>query len=304
MNEKEIIAFWPITFAALGDNSLIAGSPNRMEKRFLFCDGHERFYIAEGYPVRKMQFQIRQNRLLEYFAENHLPGIHPFCRTLSGDHGVLIGELFWQIKPFVPAENISRQALSGKAEYGLLWADFLLQLKSLVEKSDQLPAMPNSPFYMANFLPELQCFAERKMPYITGRLQKFEQALAPFFKWERKAESMFAHGDFHPGNILTGNGGIRAVIDWEFAGFKFPGYDMALLTGCLAMDHPDNLASPSVRAFLSQLHSNDFISPEAWDLLPQMVAATRMGWLGEWLLLEDEALVRQEMELLSILLEK
>ena len=34
-----------------------------------------------------------------------------------------------------------------------------------------------------------------------------------------------------------------------------------------------------------------------------MIAATRLGWLGEWLTLEDKALVAQELELISILLD-
>ena len=83
---------------------------------------------------------------------------------------------------------------------------------------------------------------------------------------------------------------------------KFPGYDMALLIGCLAMDHPDNLSSPVVRALQDTLYKNSFMPDEAWEHLSEMIAATRMGWLGEWLLLDDEELVRQELELISILL--
>ena len=302
MNEKEIVAFWPITFDGCGDSSLITGSPNRMERRFIFHDTTGRSYIAEGYVPAKKTFQIRQNRLLEFFAGNQLAEIHPFYRTNSGGHGADIDGLFWQIRPYIPAENILRHTLGERSDYGILWGNFLLQMKSVIEKSPDLPPMFNPPFYMANQLPKLLQFAERKMPAITGRIREFERLLSPFFKWERKAESMFAHGDFHPGNILTGGNRIQVVIDWEFAGFKVPGYDMALMIGCLAMDHPDNLASPAVKAFQDTLYKNDFMEQEAWEYLPQMIAATRLGWLGEWLLLDDEALVYQEIALLSLLL--
>ena len=87
-NVQEILAHWPVIFSGFGDNSLIAGSPNRTENRFLFHDEEGIFYIAEGYSPRKQQYQIRQNRLLEFLAENLVPGIHPFYRTLSGEHGV------------------------------------------------------------------------------------------------------------------------------------------------------------------------------------------------------------------------
>ncbi len=304
MKEKEIISFWELSFSAVGENSLITGSPNRTETRFLFSDNDGRAYIAEGYNAGKKTPQIRQNMLLEFLKEKSLPGIHPFYRTRTGEHGVDFDGLFWQIRPYIPAENIPRPLLAERREYGILWAEFLLQMKNIIAGADDPPPMPNPPFYMTNFLPQLYTFAERKMPSITGKLQEFERLLAPFFRWERRAEGMFAHGDFHPGNILLGNGTIRAVIDWEFAGVKFPGYDMALLIGCLAMDHPKNLNSPAVRAFQDTLCNNNYIPDEAWEHLPLLIAATRLGWLGEWLLLDDEALVLQEMALLSILLEK
>ncbi|MBO5307704.1 MAG: hypothetical protein J6C40_06845 [Lentisphaeria bacterium] len=78
---------------------------------------------------------------------------------------------------------------------------------------------------------------------------------------------------------------------------------MALLIGCLAMDHPDNLFSPAVCALRNTLYANRYLPDDAWERLPQMIAATRLGWLGEWLTLEDKALVAQELELISILLD-
>ena len=303
MVEFDIVSFWDIAFAALGDRNLITGSPNRSERRFIFHDTAGCSYIAEGCSPGKKTFQIRQNTLLEFFVANHLPAIHPFYRTRSGEHGVMFNDLFWQIRPYIPAENIPRATLGEHANYGILWGDFLLQMKKVIDKSPDLPAMHNPPFYMANQLPKLLKFAEAKMPSITGHIREFERLLAPFFKWERKAESMFAHGDFHPGNILMGQGMIRVVIDWEFAGAKFPGYDMALLIGCLAMDHPDNLFSPAVCALRNTLYANRYLPDDTWERLPQMIAATRLGWLGEWLTLEDKALVAQELELISILLD-
>ena len=303
MKEKDIVAFWPVKFAGMREKSLITGSPNRSETRFIFSDPEDNFYIAEGYHLRKKQFQIRQNILLEFFAANSLTGIHPFYRTSSEEHGAETGGLFWQIRPYIPAESIPRTLYPEREEHGFLWADFLLQMKDIILSAKNLPTMPNTPFYMTNFLPQLYRLAERKMPAVVSDIQKFERLLAPFFRWERKTEGLFAHGDFHPGNILLGNGSIQAVIDWEFAGIKFPGYDMALLIGCLAMDHPDNLNSPAVRSLQNTLCCNNFIPDEAWDFLPQMIAATRLGWLGEWLSMDEEILVRQELALLSILLQ-
>ena len=302
MQAEKIISFWDINFAASGDKSLITGSPNRTETRFLFRDSSNVFYIAEGYNINKKNAQIRQNTLLEFLKDNHLGGIAPFYRTRTGEHGVQYENLFWQIRPYIPAEKVDRAELGSNENYGILWGNFLLQLKNLIAAGDPPPPMPNAPFYMANFLPRIMRFAAIKMPAITGKLREFEKILTPFFKWERTAGSMFAHGDFHPGNILTAGNKIQVVIDWEFAGLKFPGYDMALLIGCLGMDDPANFSSPAVIALQNTLYKNGYLPSSAWDLLPMLIAATRLGWLGEWLNLGEESLIYQELELLSILL--
>ena len=304
MREKEILSAWPIHFSSIGKKELITGSPNRTEERFLFRDEEGIYYIAEGYSESKKAFQIRQNLLLEFLAENHLWGIHPFYRTLSGEHGAEKDHLFWQVRPYIPAGGLPRNSLGKRKNLGIFYGEFLLQMKELIADAPAPPPMPNAPFYIANFLPKLENLAERKMPSIMGELRHFEEKLIPFLKWERKADGFFAHGDFHPGNILADDKGIRAVIDWEFAGIKFPGYDMALLIGCLGMDDPNNLSGETVKALQDTLYLNDFMEDEAWDLLPQQIAATRMGWLGEWLNLGENSLVEQELTLLSILLDE
>ncbi len=302
MNVSKISVFWDITFAGYGDSALITGSPNRTASRFLFQDNNGSLYIAEGYSLHKKNSQIRQNLLLEFLQNNQLVGIHPFYRTRNSEHGVQYNDLFWQIRPYIPAGNIPRTTLGDHADHGALWGEFLLQFKKLCDIRSALPPLPNAPFYMINFLPQLYNLAAVKMPDIRSKLQEFERRLAPFFRWERTANCMVAHGDFHPGNILMEPDRIKAVIDWEFAGTKFPGYDMALLLGCLGMDHPKNLSSPAVVALQNKLYAADYLPPEAWELLPQLIAATRLGWLGEWLDLNEKALIEQEIEFISFLL--
>ena len=56
MNEKELLSFWHISFDRKGDHALIAGSPNRMEKRFLFHDEKGVSYIAEGFRREKREY--------------------------------------------------------------------------------------------------------------------------------------------------------------------------------------------------------------------------------------------------------
>ena len=303
MKEKELLANWNITFSGFGNNHLITGSPNRTESRFLFYDTVNTFYIAEGYPLHKKNTQIRQSQMLDYLKEHALTEIHPFYKTISSEYGVQSEQLFWQIRPYIPANTTPRIELGKRGDFGCLWGDFLLRMKDVIASASTPPPMPNPPFFIGDFLPRLSSLAERKMPFIIDRLQNIKQKLIPFLKWERKVEFEFAHGDYHPGNILMGDDRINAVIDWEFSGAKFPGYDMALLIGCLAMDHPDNLSSPAVCEFQNILYRNGYLQDDVWENLPSMIAATRLGWLGEWLNMEEESLVMQELELLSILLD-
>ena len=90
-NVQEILSHWPVIFSGFGDNSLIAGSPNRTENRFLFHDEEGIFYIAEGYSPRKQQYQIQQNRLLEFLAENLVPGIR--CVLHRSSQNSLFGQV-------------------------------------------------------------------------------------------------------------------------------------------------------------------------------------------------------------------
>jgi hypothetical protein len=81
---------------------------------------------------------------------------------------------------------------------------------------------------------------------------------------------------------------------------KFPGYDMCLMLGCLGMDNPDNLASPLVKAFQDTLHAGEYMND--WSMLEEKIAATRLGWLGEWLTLKDTELIKRELQFIDYLL--
>ena len=82
----------------------------------------------------------------------------------------------------------------------------------------------------------------------------------PLFCWYTANKKEIAFFKFF---VLISNEKLNVVIDWEFTDLKFPWYDMAFLIGCLAMDHPDNLSSPAVRALQDTLYKNSFMPDEA-----------------------------------------
>ena len=113
---------------------------------------------------------------------------------------------------------------------------------------------------------------------------------------------MFAHGDFHPGNILVHENRLSAVIDWEFCGWKPAGYDLALLLGCLGMDNLRWLSEGATVEMQNALYRQNYMPEKAWEMLPFSIAAVRLGWLGEWLDLGDQEMIKRELEFISFLL--
>ena len=300
MDDVKFFQNWNISFAARLPLTP-SGSPNRSVSRFVAQDRDGRKYIAEGFELRKKSRQIAQTRMLEHLQHRGLAGVFPYLRTSDQAPGVTAEGCFWQLRLWQEADTAAALHRREPEKFAGLCAAFLLKLRE-ISLQTTLPPPPNEKFSFGQYLPKLSGFAARKMAFLQPELQEICAGLDKFLNRETSLPAMFAHGDFHPGNILMSNGKIQAVIDWEFAGIKFPGYDMALLIGCLAMDDPDNLDSPAVRRLQDLLYRNEFMPDEAWEHLPQMIAATRLGWLGEWLSLDETALVKQEMELLAILL--
>jgi homoserine kinase type II len=112
----------------------------------------------------------------------------------------------------------------------------------------------------------------------------------------------FCHGDFHPLNIIWNKNRIKAVIDWEFTGFKPEIFDAANLVGCAGIEDPEGLGMPMVMAFIRELKNADIISPKGWDLFPEYILALRFAWLSEWLRKNDTEMLDLEARYMEILM--
>ncbi len=282
------------------DNVALNGSPNRTVTRFALEAAGRRF-IAEGFAASKQVKQARQLAALEFFQARGLPGIHPFLRTPDGAPGVADEKLFWQLRPYVDCDPLPREQLGVEADFARIWGDFLLALKRVGE-DPAVPELPNDRFFFAGYIPTLRDFVGRKLPEFQADLAEICEQLHPFLRLEFDYPAMLAHGDFHPGNLLLAHGEISAVIDWEFLGRKSAGYDLALLIGCLGMDDPAWLTGVTVRSLIHRLREADYLPEIAWEHLPELVVATRLGWLGEWVDLGERDLAAQEIALIRRIL--
>ena len=204
--------------------------------------------------------------------------------------------------PFADADPLPRRTLGYNAQYAGIWEDFLLQLDD-VSHDARLPRPPGERFLFSNYLPHLESFAKRRMPEVSAGLAEIRDALTPFFRAEPELPVMLAHGDFHPGNCLVKNGRISCVIDWEFVGWKTAGYDLALLTGCLGMDDPLWLTEGAAADMCRRMLASSRIPGAAKAFFPDLTAAIRLGWLGEWIDLDDRQTALDELRYIRLLLE-
>ena len=298
MNDTALFQHWNLNDVERCPDLTVSGSPNRSVARFVFRSGEGVRFIAEGFALSKKNKQITQNTLLEFLRANGMASVHPYLRTKSGSHGVESDSCFWQIRPWLPADEPDRDTLGDHTARAVLWADVLTQFKKIALLPG-LPPPPNPRFFFGNKLPSLERFMKQRMPSLRSAFCRVLRDLDDFLNREQDLPAALAHGDFHPGNILIRDGAVSAVIDWEFAGKKTAGYDLALLVGCLGRDRADWLYGEAVSCLRARLVKENYLEQPQWRYFPDLVAAIRLGWLGEWIDLEEEDLAAQELDFIN-----
>ena len=110
-------------------------------------------------------------------------------------------------------------------------ADFLIQLKA---ESAEVPDFSRSDtFSIKKYIKTLVGQIERHEPVLFLEIQPILAFLENrFMKAHDTIPAVFCHGDYHPLNVIWSPEDIRAVIDWEFSGYKPEIYDVANMIGC------------------------------------------------------------------------
>jgi len=297
-----ILERWNIRFARFRTDLEPAGSPERSLARTVVQDDQGRLYRLEKINFLNVE---RKNEIARIRADlgRTLPEIIAPLPLGDGAYIAEIREEFWQTTPFIEGLPLDRPAYAGEGWRGPVLADFLVRLKAAAVALPDLPQ--TTVFSVRRFVEDLEDKLRDRDAVLHGRIlpaiRRLEEHLFPE---EDSLPAGFAHGDFHPLNIVWSRTGIRAVVDWEFCGWKPELYDAALLVGCLGMEHPRFLDGDFVRGLLESLQKSGAYAAESWKTFFDLVLALRFAWLSDWLRRADAEMIDLEAVYLGLLLEK
>ncbi len=287
---------WGLTFEREHPEIPLVGSPERALSRTVVEDSQGRLFILERIDPEKAERKATIARALACLRRAGLETVNPYWPVDAGFLSRTEGE-WWQLQPFLDSVTLNRETYAEEAWRGTAMADFLT---GLAVASATFPTEAH--FFFPVYARRIGRLLEEEEPRAYHDLADVLDYLQTgLFAHYDRLPMRFAHGDFHPLNILWKPDGIRAVIDWEFCGFKPELYDAALLAGCVGFDSPEYLTRPMLRTFFARLGKANFAKPPSWASLVDLVLAIRIGWLREWLVKKDKDALEQEVVYMQLL---
>jgi homoserine kinase type II len=298
----DILHGWGLKLESEHPEVALAGSPERSLFRTVIEDAGAERFVLEKIDPRMVDRKRVIAAAVEYLAGQGLAGVHPYLRNRDGDFITKAAGSFWQLSPFIDGVELKRPEYTLEAWRGKALARFLIDMK---EKSEGIPfGKPGCPFSIAEFTRDLMARMTCHNPERAAAAQKaYDHLEKHFFPAHDRLPIAFCHGDAHPVNVIWGEHQIRAVLDWEFLGYKPEIYDAALIVGCIGMEDPARLAGPLVTAFIQDLRAAGCFDASGFAVLPDFVIALRFAWLSEWLRKKDEEMVEMETDYLYLLLD-
>ncbi|NLG28014.1 MAG: aminoglycoside phosphotransferase family protein [Chloroflexi bacterium] len=295
-----VLAHWGLAYAGLCEDVALAGSPERSLQRAAVRADDGQVYVLERVAPGRRLVKARIAETLAFLERQGLRRINPYLRCASGAYLANEGSDLWQISRFVQGTPLDRPGYLHDGWRGEALAGFLGDLRALaVHVPGYLDA---EPFDLGRFIIHLVKRTHAHHPQVLERLRPIvvtlECELLPTL-WHQPLA--FCHGDVHPMNVIWAPHDIAAVIDWEFAGEKPEGYDLALLLGCVGVEDPDALTGALATGLLDGLQGVGYLAARGWALLPELTLATRLVWLAEWLRARDAEMVELELDYIALL---
>ena len=296
---KEILDLWKIKFSETISLD-IPGSPERASDRFVVKDAKNRKYILEKHHFwnRERKELIAKN--ISKISSMGFVWCEPYLVSVNGKFIEELDNRCWMVQPYVDNDPILRPGYLDDEVMGKNCAELLIGLKSLwkaylyetVEDFDLgkhteafVDKIQSSRHITRDITPIIRIVKDKFLPELSS------------------IKKVFSHGDLHPLNILWKNRNVKAVIDWEFSGFRHEFTDVANLIGCLGFEHPTAFKRKFFISLMDELDKNDYFSREMRENLFLFVFGFRFSaWLNEWHKKNDEKMVELELDYLEILL--
>jgi len=293
---RRIASFWNIEVIKSLPDIMIQGSPERSLFRVVIEDIQKQQYILEKIKSEELVHKRQIAELLVGFFAKGLE-VQPYMASNNGEPIREDSGAYWQIMPRLRVNTLLRDKYMFEDWRGAALADFLIKLRAI---SKELPVHSELPAfslkqYIATLFRRISCEQES----LATELLEIKNYLDITLFSSPMAQE-FCHGDPHPLNIFWGASNIRAVIDWEFCGFKDELYDPALIIGCVGIDHPQSFQEGFIPEFMQKLEKSG-IYFRSWDKIWKYVLAVRFAWLSEWLRREDKQMIATEVNYMKFI---
>lgn len=293
---------WDIEFECVRSDVDIQGSPERTLSRTVIEDRDGSLFLIEKFASNK--FQTRQNvaKAIEYLNDNGLKQALLYQKSSNGEFLPFFKDFCFQLSPFLDSTGIKRPDYLSSSKMGKSFALFLVHLSNA--SVNMGAKIFFKPFSIKRYIYKLFREMKRNDPDVHKKYLPFLVFLEKeFMEVHDRLPIAFCHGDLHPLNVIWDHDEIKAVIDWEFTGFKPDIYDAANLVGCAGIEDPEGLGMPMVMTFIETLKTKGSISQRGWDMFPEYVLALRFAWLSEWLRKKDREMLELEGRYLDILMD-
>jgi homoserine kinase type II len=299
---KRIASFWGISLKAVCPRLIPDGSPERTLFRAVFEDIRGECFVLERIPASAYHAKMRIIQSLEFLSGKGLARITPYRADSEGQHILKVDQGLWQLVPFIRGNPLDRETYLYEGWRADVLSRFLIELR---ETSRGIPFFSlEDRFSIKDYIDTLVRRIHRHAPQLMPRIIRVLAFLEKdFLSVCDRLPVGFCHGDYHPLNIIWGNGDILSVIDWEFLGMKPEIYDLVNMVGCLGIEHPSSLVGDLVRQLIAQSKAAGLYSDISWRHFLEFVVALRFAWLSEWLRKDDKEMIGLELDYMDLLIQ-
>ncbi len=299
---KEVLKFWAIDLKRICPEIEITGSPERCDFRIVVEDKKKRRYIIENISPQVVHHKIQIIKTLEHLKANGLERIPTYIPPSEDSYVIHHQDSYWQLVSYVEGVPLQRPEYVFDRWRGRVFADFLIRMK---KASQDIPYFDrNNPFSIKKYVYDMLEKLKRHEPELAKKVRPIFHFLeASFMEMHDRLPVIFTHGDYHPLNVIWSDNSIKAVIDWEFTGYKPESYDAANLIGCIGIENPQALVGDLVIDFIRSLKDAEVFAEISWETLLEFILAIRFGWLAEWLRKSDKEMIDLEVVYMNLLVD-